>query len=152
MYRFKKINNADKYFPELIKKITQYQEIVALYLFGSFARGNANENSDIDLAIIFDKNVPSEIYFEKKMDYLILATEVLRTDEIDLIVLNNAPPSLAYRVFSEGKVLYENEEKKSQRVALQARVFNLYFDFMPVRKTVSEGLKRRIREGYFGGR
>ena len=29
-------------------------EVVAVYLFGSYAKGTANDNSDIDLAIIFD--------------------------------------------------------------------------------------------------
>lgn len=35
-----------------IEKISQYYNIEAIILFGSYAKGTENENSDIDIAII----------------------------------------------------------------------------------------------------
>lgn len=35
-----------------IKKISQYYKIDTIILFGSYARGTENENSDIDIAIV----------------------------------------------------------------------------------------------------
>ncbi len=35
-----------------IKKISQYYKIEAIILFGSYAKGTENEDSDIDIAII----------------------------------------------------------------------------------------------------
>lgn len=35
-----------------IEKISQYYKIEAIILFGSYAKGTENENSDIDIAII----------------------------------------------------------------------------------------------------
>ena len=35
-----------------IKKVSQYYKIEAIILFGSYAKGSENENSDIDIAII----------------------------------------------------------------------------------------------------
>ena len=35
-----------------IEKVSQYYKIEAIILFGSYAKGTENENSDIDIAII----------------------------------------------------------------------------------------------------
>ena len=35
-----------------VKKISKYYKIEAIILFGSYAKGTENENSDIDIAII----------------------------------------------------------------------------------------------------
>lgn len=35
-----------------IEKISQYYKIEAIILFGSYAKGTENENSDIDIAVI----------------------------------------------------------------------------------------------------
>ena len=37
-----------------IKKISQYYKIEAVILFGSYAKGTENENSDIDIAVVSD--------------------------------------------------------------------------------------------------
>lgn len=42
------MNSIKKY----IEKISQYYNIEAIILFGSYAKGTENENSDIDIAII----------------------------------------------------------------------------------------------------
>ena len=42
------MNSIKKY----IKKISQYYKIEAIILFGSYAKGTENEDSDIDIAII----------------------------------------------------------------------------------------------------
>lgn len=42
------IENIQKY----IEKISQYYKVEAIILFGSYAKGTENEDSDIDIAII----------------------------------------------------------------------------------------------------
>ena len=37
-----------------IEKISQYYKIEAIILFGSYAKGTENENSDIDIAVVSD--------------------------------------------------------------------------------------------------
>jgi predicted nucleotidyltransferase len=46
------INIAKTYSDEIKKKY----DILSIYLFGSFAKGNESENSDIDLAIVLKTN------------------------------------------------------------------------------------------------
>ncbi|MCK8817149.1 nucleotidyltransferase domain-containing protein [Natroniella sulfidigena] len=43
---------------EIIRKYcSQNQDIVAVYLFGSLARGTFNQNSDVDIALMLNPNL-----------------------------------------------------------------------------------------------
>ena len=41
---------------EYIKKISNYYNIQEVYLFGSYAKGTNNEDSDIDIAVIINSD------------------------------------------------------------------------------------------------
>jgi|GEM_PF-341518 len=152
LYRFKKIeHDVMKCISGLIQKIKIDGDIIAVYLFGSYAEGKQVSGSDVDLAVLLDVDFPSTRYFEKKLELLSILTSLLKTDEVDLVILNQAPPFLSYRILSRGRLIYEKKDGKSQRVYFQVRTYNLYFDFKPVEKIIHEGLIRRIKEDRFGG-
>lgn len=152
LYRFKKIeHDVMSYIPSLIKKLSLDEDIISLYLFGSYAEGKQTPVSDIDLAVLLDRDFPQNSYFEKKLTLLSTMTSLLKTDEVDLVILNHVPPALSYRILSKGRLLFEKTDQKSQRVSFQVRICDWYFDFKPVEKVLHEGLLRRIREGRFGG-
>lgn len=46
----------------------------SVYLFGSYAKGNAREYSDIDLALVSDKFEGSRFFDKKKLNKYILKT------------------------------------------------------------------------------
>ncbi|MHB8853960.1 MAG: nucleotidyltransferase domain-containing protein [Ignavibacteriaceae bacterium] len=52
MYKRKDIDNIINQF---VAMVSNEFPVKGLYLFGSYAKGNAGENSDIDIAIISDK-------------------------------------------------------------------------------------------------
>ncbi|MFZ5590812.1 MAG: type VII toxin-antitoxin system MntA family adenylyltransferase antitoxin [Bacillota bacterium] len=138
--------------PILIEAISRDEDVVAMYLFGSHATGKSTPLSDIDLAILLDHAVPTQNYFSKKLALLTTATALLQKEEVDLVILNQVPPSLAYRVLGKGRLLYENPRKKKQRIGFQTRAISLYFDFLPVEKKLYAGLINRLRRGEYGGR
>lgn len=152
MYHFKKIeHNVMGYIPLLIEKLKTDTDIITIYLFGSYAEGKQTPVSDIDLAVLLDGGFPPSRYFEKKLALLAIITSLLKTDEVDLVILNHAPPVLAYRILSKGRLVFEKEDGKGQRVNFQVRSLDRYFDFKPTEKVLHEGLVRRIKEGRFGG-
>jgi len=152
LYRFKKIeHDVMRYIPSLIEKLSLDEDIIALYLFGSYAEDKQTPVSDIDLAVLLKRDFPQDSYFEKKLTLLSTITSLLKTDEVDLVILNQVPPALSYRILSKGSLLFEKTDQKSQRVSFQVRICDRYFDFKPVEKVLHEGLVRRIREGRFGG-
>lgn len=152
MHYFRPIQpGLSRFITSLVEKLKKDQDITALFLFGSCARGKHTRLSDVDLAILLAPGYPRADYFKKKLALLPLITTTLRTDEVDLVILNSAPYSLVYQILTQGQLLYEKEEQKSHRVNFQARAYVDYFDFQPVEKALHDGLRRRIKEGRFGG-
>ncbi|MEW6080283.1 MAG: nucleotidyltransferase domain-containing protein [Bacillota bacterium] len=152
MYRFRRISHdIMSLVPALVEAISQDEHVSALFLFGSYAEDRQGAASDVDLAVLLDDDLPRHLRSDKRLDLLALATTTLATDEVDLVVLNDAPASLAYRVFGQGRLLYERPGLREVRVRFQARTYSNYLDFLPAESIVHEGLMRRFEEGRFGG-
>ena len=52
-----------------------YTDIETVYVFGSYARGTSNQDSDIDLALIF-KNLDDSKRFDMKVQLMLLASQI----------------------------------------------------------------------------
>lgn len=103
-------------------------EVVAAYLFGSVARGEARYTSDVDVAVLFPapppatlEGVPVELESE--------LTRLLGT-RTEVVVLNRAPVDLVKRVLRDGVLVAESD--RSRRVAFEVRARNAYWDLLPV--------------------
>lgn len=66
-----------------------------LALFGSFVRGDANDSSDIDFLVEFDKKT-----FDNYLDTKELL-ETLFGRKVDLVIKSNIKPRLRDRILSE---------------------------------------------------
>ncbi len=69
----KNIDIAIANYLELIKE--KYSNIESAYLFGSYAKGNSTEDSDIDIALIFT-NLNDSQRFEIQVQLMLLAAEI----------------------------------------------------------------------------
>jgi predicted nucleotidyltransferase len=89
-----------------------------IILFGSYARGNQNENSDIDLMVILDDNHVSKTYAErlnKRISIRKLVLEINRKIPLDILVYSKAELKkikehgnyLIDEIEKTGKILYE---------------------------------------------
>jgi predicted nucleotidyltransferase len=89
-----------------------------IILFGSYARGNQNENSDIDLMVILDDNHVSRTYAErlnKRISIRKLVLEINRKIPLDILVYSRAELKkikehgnyLIDEIEKTGKILYE---------------------------------------------
>ena len=87
-------------------------------LFGSYAHGNPNRNSDIDLMIILDNNHVSKTYQErlnKKIFIRNLVLEINRKIPLDILVYSKEELSLIKKhgnyfideIEKTGKIIYE---------------------------------------------
>ena len=127
-------------------------EMTAFYLFGSYANGMQTTLSDVDLAVLLDKAVGPEQYLTERLRLMGELSVILGTDKLELVILNDVPPNLAYRVIKYGELLYVRDEAASQLIDFKVRTMDRYFDYQPVQRLFSEGLARRTRDGVFGGR
>src|SRR6266404_1933420 len=87
--------------------------ILAAYLFGSHAEQRPHRESDIDVGVLFDRVVhPSaRARFEARLDVAAALARALGTDQIDLIVLNDAPPMLGRHIVTTGRRVYHGSER-----------------------------------------
>lgn len=151
MIKLKKIeHNVRECFPDLIDTLKQDKDIVAVYLFGSYATGNEGPLSDVDIAILLDKEVPREEYFDKELDLIGIINNKLKTDEVSLVLLNSAPLTIKYGTLKNAKLLYCRDN--TQRINFETKTLDMYFDFSPFLDQYDKVMYRQIREGsIYGG-
>ncbi|HSF41224.1 MAG TPA: nucleotidyltransferase domain-containing protein [Thermoanaerobaculia bacterium] len=94
--------------------------IAAAYLFGSVARGTARPESDVDVGILYSEEPPTE---EHRLQSQIEKSLGIRAQ---VVVLNQVPPELAVRIFSEGDRFIERDRRKMVQFEVDTR--NEYWD------------------------
>lgn len=87
--------------------------LTSAYLFGSVAEGREHRESDVDIAVLLDwATYPTaRARFERRLD-LIAALRSAAHREIDLLVLNDAPPRLARRIMTAGQRLVTTDAEQ----------------------------------------
>jgi predicted nucleotidyltransferase len=117
--------------------------VQAAFLFGSRATGRARPDSDIDIAVLLENAPPSH---ERKGVLWPLLTALgseLRSDRVDLVVLNEAPPKLAFQVLKQGLVAFARDPVELHR--FRVRTYSLHADYEPVERFFREVTKRRAQ-------
>jgi len=76
----------------------------AVWLFGSQARGESRDDSDVDLAALFSSPVPVESLLAARLDL-----GKLLGREVDLIDLRRASPILGRQVVRDGRLLLDRD-------------------------------------------
>ena len=87
---------------------TQPTGLVSVYLFGSHAAGHAHGQSDVDVGICVDRRVlPCRAArFDLRVRLTSDLIHAVRCNEVDVVVLNDAPPLFARHVLRHGVSLY----------------------------------------------
>jgi predicted nucleotidyltransferase len=126
---------------------TGHPEIAFAYLFGSLAKGNTRPESDIDVAIFLNLENPSDDLFKIRLTLLHELYHLLGTERVDLIVLNQCPLSLKYRVLRQGILFSQNVPV--QRRKFQERITRDYLDLLPFLQAHNKIVQQRMREGSY---
>jgi len=134
MKRQETIKNLHSFFSATNKKI----RIDLAYLFGSRASGRAGPVSDFDIAVLYAESQSTIMRYELARDL----KSILKTDALDLVVLNNSPIELRYAVIASGIVVYQVNVKT--RVEYEALTLSLYGDYLPVLRSQREDI---LKEG-----
>lgn len=122
--------------------------VVAAMLFGSQATGKAGPLSDVDVALWADPALGASERFDMRLELMGEASRALRTDEVELVVLNDAPPLLQHRALRDALRLIDRDPRV--RIRLETRAILDYLDTEPLREELGRGLRKRIEEGTFG--
>jgi len=99
----------------------------AVYLFGSWARGEARADSDVDVGVLFAEDPPPT--FDGLPLDLEGEIEALLGVSVQVVALNRAPADLVHRVLRDGRLLLDRDP--SHRIRFEVRRRNEYFDIEP---------------------
>lgn len=123
------------------KLITIFQkyEVVLAYQFGSTVRNMQTKISDVDIAVLFEKDEPP---VRKLLELSHELSLYFKTENIDLSRLNTAPPVLRQVVATEGKLLYE--KRKGLDTVFSQSALKEYEDTLYLRKVYRDSLRVRL--------
>ena len=112
-------------------------------LFGSGARATAHAGSDLDVALAFRAGITADT---RALGELVTVLERASGGRrVDLLLIDEAPPPVAYRVFRDGVVLLENDHQALS--ARKARAILEYLDFRPFEQLAARGVLSAAAHG-----
>jgi predicted nucleotidyltransferase len=118
------------------------KNIVAVYLFGSYAGGRERASSDVDMAILFgnrDRGIVNQMLDK----YLVAISRNLRKD-IHLIAMDFAGEELLKQIFKIGICLVVNDAKKLAYFKMNALTKIVNFQYY--KKQMQSGVVRKVIE------
>jgi predicted nucleotidyltransferase len=116
--------------------------ILYALLFGSGGRGHLHGGSDLDVAVGLRRETsltPGEL------GALVADLEAAAGRPVDLVLLDEAPPALAYRVFRDGITLLERDHRAL--ADRKAKAILDYLDFRPLEAIAVRGVLAAAARG-----
>lgn len=104
--------NDESSFPRTVESVLADHPVSVGILFGSRARGESHTQSDVDVAVVFEKSEPGEPgYLDARLRLGADLALALGTGAVDVIDLRSAAPALVRAVFRDGTRLVGSEER-----------------------------------------
>lgn len=135
----------EKLASKFIEEIDEKYKVKFAYLFGSRARGEEKNESDIDLGIYFQEDY-------SEMQEMFIKGDIIERGRsffgipVDIVSLNKAPLILKYEIVKDGIILKDSDE----RSFFESIVLREYFDFKYYSDAYNQAIVDSIRKGdYF---
>jgi len=104
---------VEKSLEKLLRYAEKDLEILAVILFGSHSRGEAEGTSDLDVCLVLPNKRYDPLYLSgKKLEYL-------KMGPIDAHVFQQLPLYVRRRVIKEGRVLFVRDEDSLYEIAFR---------------------------------
>ena len=123
----------------------RHPEVAVAYVFGSRARGEARDDSDLDVGVVtYGERIETDLIGRLATE---LATET-GIDAVDVVDLEAQGPIFAHRVLLEGSRAYVGSEER--RIDFESDTMVRAFDFRPTHEIATRGkvtaLRRWLRQ------
>lgn len=120
--------------------------VVSAYLFGSHAAGRAHRESDVDVGVLLDRDryPDRRDRFDVRVRLGSELIDTLDTNEVDVVVLNDAPPLLGRRIVVEGRRVFRGDAEADHAYVrdVQLRAADLRPFLERTRRLKLEALRR----------
>jgi hypothetical protein len=123
------------------RALSPLDDVQAALLFGSRATGQAGAESDIDVAVLLT-SVPEPSQRKATLARLFEALgRQLAADRLDVVILNDAAPKLAFQVLKHGHVSFQRSPEVLHR--FRVATYSRHSDYEPVERFFRGVTKRR---------
>jgi predicted nucleotidyltransferase len=120
---------------EALRRVLDEEPRVAYAIaFGSAARGAVGPHSDVDVALELSAGA---FLTPRELGALAARLEDAAGKPVDLVLLDEAPPALAYRAFRDGRAILTRDP--SALAERKTRAILEYLDFRPIEELCARG-------------
>ena len=124
----------------LTKKLAEFfkkeKHIKMAYLFGSAARGKTGKLSDIDIGVFLNERLDKERAFELQLKLIDKLKLLLKTDRIDLVIMNDVSIPVNYEIIKANYPIYIKD--KTKKLEFEYTIMSKYLDRRYYDKKASE--------------
>ena len=113
---------TEKRIQKFLQQLKHDKDIVAVMLFGSYARGDNSPDSDIDICLVLDNNLEKSALSSKRLQYS-------SNNNMDVQIFQALPIYIRTRVIKEGKILFVANEELLYEIAMKN--IQEYEDYKP---------------------
>jgi len=113
--KLKKIEKVDEnLLQEIVKRIVEAVNPWKIVLFGSWAYGNPQKHSDVDILVVMDNSIKSrhstasEVY--RALSGLLIPKDIVVTTLNDIEECKDVPQAFITTIIRKGKVIYEKKD------------------------------------------
>jgi len=93
----------------VVAEIKEHPKVFAIFLFGSWARGEQMPISDVDIAVLLDN--------PNKSDEADIGS--MYSPTVDVVLFHRLPIRIQFQVLKEGQPLFVRDEEKLKEVTFQ---------------------------------
>ena len=119
-------------------------EVVAVYIFGSHARGEADHLSDVDVALLLREGLRDVAHLELRL--IVDTCGALDRDDVDVVFLNDAPLRMQATVLTTGQLVVSNDE--ASRVDYEVLTMSKYWDFKEYLDEYDRHFLHRVKQEF----
>jgi predicted nucleotidyltransferase len=140
----KKNINIINHLKEKISGIVKQQpEINALFLYGSILSDRFTHKSDIDIGVLFLKEVDSDSYFDLIVNFDSVLSGLFEY-KINSVIMNSANLILLREIIQANCIIFEKD--RHERIDFCVKRMIDIMDFRPYFTMMKDGLLSRIRQ------
>ena len=138
------VKEQEKTARALEKELADLEDVRFALLYGSRADGTAHADSDIDVAVFASERLSARERFELR---LLLAGRLAGMKDVDVVILNDAPPLLRHRAL---KGILVHCKDRREYVRFFTRAVDDWLDQRHWSELFRQKRMERLREGKFG--
>jgi predicted nucleotidyltransferase len=133
---------------EIVARLKEFaqarSDIIAVYLYGSYANGTARSTSDIDVAVLFSPSVPDALKAELELDTMLSSLPGLA--KVEVAALNRVSLRLRAEVLQTGLRVYCRDEEA--RAAFEFDTMRQWWDMQTWHETYNREFFDAVKESF----